>query len=77
MENDDGGLAMARVRLCTAGYDLGDARQRGDGTFRIEAWPHGVEFHAAPLTGVGRDGERGDRGPHDEPAVHRGRLSRP
>ena len=53
MENDDGGLATARVRLRTAGYDLGDARQRGDGTFRIEAWPHGVEFHAAPLTGVG------------------------
>lgn len=53
MEDDDGGLVAARLRLRADGYDLGDARQLEDGTFRIEAWPHGVEFHAAPVTGVG------------------------
>ena len=54
MEDDDGALAAARVRLRAAGYDFVDARRLEDGTVRVEAWPHGVEFHATARTGVGR-----------------------
>ncbi len=54
MEHDDGAMATARVRLRAAGYDFVDARRLADGTIRVEAWPHGVEFHATARTGVGR-----------------------
>lgn len=54
MEHDDAALATARVRLRAAGYDLVEARRLADGTIRVEAWPHGVEFHATARTGVGR-----------------------
>lgn len=53
MEGDEGALVAARVRLRAAGYDLVEARRLADGTIRVEAWPHGVEFHARAKTGVG------------------------